>query len=137
MAEPEAGAADTGGRRERRARRPVGLDQIYDTLQTAPVEQPKTLTNAIGMAFALIPAGSFEMGSAAAEFGHRTNEQPAHEVVIGKPFYLAAHPVTQRVFVTVTGRNPSKFAPANGGTLEHPVEMVSWETAAAFCEVLS
>src|SRR5207248_739732 len=48
MAEPEAGAADTGGRRERRARRPVGLDQIYDTLQAAPVEQPKTRTNALG-----------------------------------------------------------------------------------------
>src|SRR5262245_27080916 len=124
MAEPEAGA-EAGGRRERRGRRPVNLDQVFDTIQTAPVEQSKTQTNAVGMHFVLAPAGSFEMGSAAAEDGHRTNEGPAHEVVIGRPFYLATTPVTQSTFVLVLGRNPAKFHPDNGGDPQHPVEMVS------------
>ncbi|HJZ56969.1 MAG TPA: formylglycine-generating enzyme family protein [Gemmataceae bacterium] len=138
MAEPGDAPAETGGRREgRRARRPVGLDQIFDTLQTTTAEAAKTLTNSLGLGFVLIPAGSFEMGSPAAEPGHRTNEGPTHEVVIGKPFYLAARVVTQRDFLTVTGHNPSKFGPGNGGGPEHPVEMVSWDDAVAFCRLLS
>jgi formylglycine-generating enzyme required for sulfatase activity len=137
MAEPEAGA-ETGGRREgRRARRPVNLDQVFDTIQTARAEQAKTQTNSVGMSFVLAPAGSFEMGSPATEVGHRLNEGPAHEVVIGQPFYLATTPVTQRTLLLVTGRNPSKFHPDNGGGPEHPVEMVSWEDAAFFCRILS
>ena len=54
------------------------------------------------MAFVLIPDGSFEMGSPAEEPGHRANESPRHEVVIGRAFYLAVHPVTQRAYQTVS-----------------------------------
>jgi formylglycine-generating enzyme len=139
MAEPGDAPAESGSRRERRPRRTVGLDQLYDTLTPAQAEpeRAKTLTNSVGMAFVLIPAGSFHMGSPETETGHRSNEHPIHEVVFGNAFYLAVHPITQRAFQLVTGRNPSKFNAANGGTPEHPVEMVSWDDAVGFCRQLS
>jgi formylglycine-generating enzyme required for sulfatase activity len=137
MAEPGDAAGEAGRREGRRGRRPVGIDQIFDTLQTTTAEAAKTQTNSVGMGFVLIPAGSFEMGSPTAESGHRTNEGPTHEVVIGKPFYLAAHVVTQRAFLMVTGLNPAKFGPGNGGGAEFPVEMVNWNDAVAFCRLLS
>ncbi len=140
MAEPGEIPAEGGTRREpRRARRPVGLDQIFDTLQPTQTEaeRAKTLSNSLGMTFVLVPAGSFVMGSAASEFGHRVNEHPAHEVVIGNSFYLGVHPVTQQFFQRVMGRNPSRFHAANGGSPEHPVEMVNWGDAAAFCDRLT
>jgi formylglycine-generating enzyme required for sulfatase activity len=37
----------------------------------------------------------------------------------------------------VMGRNPSRFHPENGGSLEHPVEQVSWEDANRFCRRLT
>jgi formylglycine-generating enzyme required for sulfatase activity len=132
MAEPE------GEKRERRGRaRVIDRDALFAPLAPSAVEQPKTLANAVGMAFVLVPAGSFDMGSPETEPGHRSNEGPVHEVVIGRPFYLGVHPVTQRVFQAVTGRNPSKFHAANGGGPDHPVEMVSWDDAAGFCRRLS
>jgi formylglycine-generating enzyme required for sulfatase activity len=62
-----------------------------------------------------------------------------------RPFYLGAHQVTQRQFQRIVGRNPSYFAAEGGGrervagidTAHFPVEHVTWEDAAAFCEALS
>src|SRR3954468_21432083 len=89
------------------------------------------------MAFVLIPAGKFMMGSPDDERGHRANEGPVHEVVIGNTFYLGVHPVTQTAYGAVTGKNPSRFSVSEGGGPEHPVESVSWDEAVAFCKRLS
>ncbi len=89
------------------------------------------------MAFVLIPTGTFQMGSPEHEYGHRTNEGPVHEVLIGKPFYFGTVPVTQTQYLAITGRNPSRFTSESGGGPDHPVEMVSWDDAAAFCRLLS
>jgi formylglycine-generating enzyme required for sulfatase activity len=140
MAEPDAGSEPVEARREtgRRARsRQVSRDDLFAPLTPAAVEQPKTLANTVGMAFVHVPAGSFEMGSPTREIGHRANEGPVHEVVIGRPFYCAVHLVTQRVYQAVARRNPAKFAAASGGGPEHPVENVSWLDAEAFCRRLS
>src|SRR5947209_4170984 len=45
------------------------------------------LTNSIGMRLALIPAGTFLMGSPEDEEGHSGDEGPQHEVEITRPFY--------------------------------------------------
>lgn len=139
MAEPGAEPTEGGGRREgRRARsRSIDIGQLLDNLQPIQTEKPKAVTNVVGLGFVLVPGGSFGMGSPAAELGHRANEGPTHDVVIGQPFYLGTHPVTQRAYQAVTGRNPSKFGPGNNGGPEHPVEMVSWADADAFCRRLS
>jgi formylglycine-generating enzyme len=139
MAEPgeEPG---TGTRREtgRRPRgKPFDLDKLLEGFQPETTSGPKTLNNSVGMAFILIPAGTFQMGSPDSESGHRTNEEPVHEVVIGKSFYIGMHPVTQAAYVAVAGRNPSRFSAENHKGLDHPVEMVSWEDATAFCRLLT
>jgi formylglycine-generating enzyme required for sulfatase activity len=89
------------------------------------------------MAFVLIPSGTFQMGSPDSEFGHRTNEGPVHEVVIGKSFYIGTQPVTQGAYIKVMGYNPARFKADHSQGLDHPVEMVSWEDAANFCRLLT
>ena len=92
--------------------------------------------NSIGMRLALIPAGTFLMGSPANEVKRRDNEVQ-HEVEITKPFYLGIHPVTQGQYKKVMLENPSYFTKDNGGGPNHPVEQVSWEDATEFCRNLS
>src|SRR5262245_15513503 len=136
MPEPgeEAGEVKRESRRARRADLGKVLD---DVLVSATASGPKTLTNSVGMAFVLVPAGKFMMGSPESEWGHRTSEGPVHEVVIGNPLYLGVHLVTQAVYLAVTGKNPSRFHVNDGGGPDHPVESVSWEEAVAFCRRLS
>ena len=94
-------------------------------------QQPKTITNSIGMKLVLIPAGSFTMGSPEGEVGRQENET-SHKVTISKSFYLCSFEVTQDLYGKVTGSNPSQSkAPKN------PVDSVSWEDAVSFCKKLS
>jgi formylglycine-generating enzyme required for sulfatase activity len=55
----------------------------------------ETWINSIGMAFVLIPAGMFVMGSPEADIEVKAWEKPAHSVTISQPFYLGKYPVTQ------------------------------------------
>ncbi len=102
-----------------------------------PKEQAKFLTNAVGIKLALIPAGTFLMGSQSAEEGRRDNEGPQHEVQLPNPYYMAVHTVTQAQFQKIMGRNPAKFDVNHGGGIDHPVENVTWEEAVDFCRRLS
>ncbi len=94
-------------------------------------QQPKKITNSIGMKLVLIPAGSFTMGSPVGEVGRKDNETP-HEVTISKSYYLGVYEVTQEQYEKVIGSNPSKFKGA-----KNPVENLSWEDAVSFCKKLS
>jgi len=98
---------------------------------------PRTFTNTIGMAFVLIPPGEFLMGASPDEKAG-SDELPRHPVRITRPFYMSIHEVTQQQYERVTGKNPSRFSQVPGkDTGGFPVEMVSWNDAAAFCEKLS
>jgi formylglycine-generating enzyme required for sulfatase activity len=92
----------------------------------------KIITNSIGMKFALIPNGTFMMGSLESEEGRESNEGPQHSVTISKDYYLGTYEVTQEQYQRIMGRNPSYFNGAN-----NPVENVSWDDAVAFCMLLS
>ena len=94
-------------------------------------QQPKAITNSIGMKLVLIHAGSFTMGSLMEEVGRLANETP-HEVTISKSYYLGAYEVTQDQYEKVTGNNPSEFKRA-----KNPVEMVTYEDAVSYCKKLS
>jgi formylglycine-generating enzyme required for sulfatase activity len=96
-------------------------------------ETPQTVTNTLGMKFALIPAGEFAMGSPAADKDAYDDEKPQHQVRITQPFYLGVTEVTQGQYRAVTGQNPSQFQGADN----LPVETVSWNDAVAFCNALS
>jgi formylglycine-generating enzyme len=89
------------------------------------------ITNRLGMKFALIPPGTFMMGSPTHEKGRRRDEYQ-HKVTLTRPFYLAIHPVTQLCWQNLMGYNPSHF---KGDEL--PVEKVSWEDCQEFLKKLT
>jgi uncharacterized protein (TIGR02996 family) len=98
--------------------------------------------NEMGMRFALIPAGTFWMGSGPKERDSHHDEQPRREVTLTRPYWLGVFQVTQADYEAVIGSNPSFFAPGSetisaGDPARFPVEQVSWEDAAAFCAALS
>ena len=70
----------------------------------------------------LLPKGTFQMG------GTKT----PHKVKITKDFYVGKYPVTQELWKSVMGSNPSKF-----DGLHRPVENVSWFDCVGFCNKLS
>jgi uncharacterized protein (TIGR02996 family) len=88
-------------------------------------------TNSIGMEFACIPPGTFQMGSPRNEEMRMPNEAQ-HPVTLTKGFFLGVHAVTQAQWQKVMGNNPSHF---RGDDL--PVEQVSWEECQDFCRNLT
>lgn len=75
-----------------------------------------------------IPGGTFTMGST----DGGDDEKPPHEVKVST-FYLMESEVTQGMWASVMGGNPSGF----DGCDECPVETVSWEDAVAFARKVS
>lgn len=85
-----------------------------------------------GPLLALVPAGSFEMGSAAAG-----EEQPQHRVAIAVPFAISVNEVSQvefRQFCQHAGRSCAA-QPWTGD--DYPVVNVTWSDARAYAEWLS
>jgi uncharacterized protein (TIGR02996 family) len=101
--------------------------------------------NSIGMELALIPPGSFWLGSPQNEDGRYDDEGPRRLVRITRPFYLGVYPVTQAQYEAVMEVNPSAFrargeqaaAVAGVDTSRHPVERVNWLEAMTFCRTLT
>ncbi len=117
-------------------------------------QQPKEITNSIGMKLVLIPKGTFTMGSPESEqVGELSREldESQHEVTISQDYYLGVYEVTQSQYKKVMGENPSEFQggkvamlrPQTGqlakeiDSSNHPVEAVSWQDAVKFCQQLS
>ncbi len=76
---------------------------------------------------ALIPSGTFIMGSPESEYKRNITETQ-HEVTISKPFYMGKYEVTQAEWKSVMRSNPSYH---EGDDL--PVEQVSWYDALEYC----
>lgn len=76
------------------------------------------------LAFRLIPAGTFTMGSPTNELGYRSDEAQ-HEVTLSQPFYVGVFEVTQQQWERVMGTWPSYY---NNVTYRNsrPVEQVSY-----------
>ena len=85
------------------------------------------------MAFRLIPAGAFRMGSR----GYDDREEPVHLVKIPAPFWLAETPVTQAQFALWTRAEDIKHENHFKERPEHPAENLSWHEAVSFCAWLS
>ena len=95
----------------------------------AAAEPSKTWANTLDMAFALIPAGSFEMGSERGD----ADEQPVRSMALDKPFYIGQFEVTQAQWHAVMESDPSQFT----GDPNRPVESVSWNDAQEFVTKLN
>ena len=80
-----------------------------------------------------IGPGHFMMGSPEDEPGRyesgKYNEGPRHEVRLTQGYWLFDTPVTQALWVAVTGANPSYFVDP-----KRPVEQVSWDDAEQFLQ---
>jgi formylglycine-generating enzyme required for sulfatase activity len=103
-----------------------------------------TITNSIGMKLALVPAGTFTMGSPADEPG-RADDEAAHPVEITRPFHMGVYHVTQEEYTKVVGKNPSWFTRSGSARMKvrdvetgrFPVDNVSWRDATQFCARLT
>jgi formylglycine-generating enzyme required for sulfatase activity len=88
-----------------------------------PTSSVTLISNKLGMKFANIPAGTFQMG----ETGD------SHTVTLSQSFYLGTTEVTQTQWVSVMFNNPSSFNNCDNC----PVENVSWEDVQAFIKKLN
>jgi formylglycine-generating enzyme required for sulfatase activity len=79
-----------------------------------------------------VPAGEFTMGSPLGEAGALDDEVP-HPVRLTRPFALGRTEVTQSLWASVMGADPSYYH----GCPECPVESVSWYDCVRFCNALS
>jgi formylglycine-generating enzyme required for sulfatase activity len=118
--------------------------------QTTEKQDPKEITNSIGIKLMRIPKGKFMMGSPETEVKRIKNETQ-HEVTISQNFYMGSTEVTQAQFKKIMGKNPSNFQgvavaerhPETNlvvnevDSANHPVEQVSWSDAVEFCQRLS
>ena len=107
---------------------------------------------------AVVPAGSFELGSAAGEAGRHAAEGPSRQVTLGESFAIGVHEVTRReyaVFVRESGRTGGGSCwiyeqgewreradrtwrnPGYGQTGDHPAVCVSWDDATAYADWLT
>jgi formylglycine-generating enzyme required for sulfatase activity len=140
---------------EARWKEPEPRDSVGTNPDGEQPSWPSTLAVKLGdgveMEFVLLnPRSNAEyfMGSPPDEKERNPSEksfdaEKQHKVILTKPFYLAKYLVTQEQYEKVTGRvNPSYFAASGGGeedvkgldTNQFPVETVSWDEAAKFCE---
>ncbi len=101
--------------------------------QTITISIPNLSAVAKPLEMVLLPAGTFLMGSNDNEQGRWDVEGPQHQVTLTKPFYMGIYEVTQAQYEAVMGNNPSYFP----GIPNRPVEQVSWENCAVFCNRLS
>ena len=95
----------------------------------AKAEPSKIWANTLGMAFVLIPSGSFDMGSDSGD----ADEQPVRSMTIDKPFYIGQFEVTQAQWHAVMESDPSQFTDEPN----RPVESVSWDDAQEFIAKLN
>ena len=86
----------------------------------------------LGKEMVHIPAGDFMMGALEDDEDAWDQERPRHKVTLTRDFLMGKYAVTQALWQSVMGSNPSWFKGAN-----LPVEQVSWFDCVAFCNKLS
>tara|TARA_Y100000310_G_C20663807_1_gene806316 strand:+ start:154 stop:1557 length:1404 start_codon:yes stop_codon:yes gene_type:complete len=86
-----------------------------------------------GTGWVYIKAGTFMMGSPIGE-KCRYNNETLHKVTLTHDFEMMSTEVTQKLFKSLMGYDPSKFSACGTNC---PVEMVSWHESAAACNALS
>ena len=82
--------------------------------------------------FVWIVPGTFAMGSPLSEDG-RNPIEVQHTVTLTHGFWFSDHETTQAEYQSVMGSNPSMFH----GDGNRPVERVSWNDAAIYCQKLT
>ncbi|MGL6226132.1 MAG: formylglycine-generating enzyme family protein [Thermoguttaceae bacterium] len=96
-----------------------------------PVDQRKVLTiNGVEYAFRWCPPVTFMMGNQETQGQNRDKQRL---VTLSKGFWMLETEVTQEMWASVMGNNPSHFI----GDVRLPVEQVSWEDCRMYIEKLT
>jgi formylglycine-generating enzyme required for sulfatase activity len=85
-----------------------------------------------GPLLALVPAGSFDMGSTAT-----AEEQPVHHVTLRQPFAISVYEVSQGEFKQYCERANKSCAQQPWSGDDYPVVNVSWDDGRSYAEWLS
>ena len=113
--------------------------QATGAVRPAPPREPQlvleggALRMSSGEPLHWVPGGTFRMGSLDQDASRDQDEGPAHMVTV-EGFYVMRTEVTQSLWASVMGSQPSHFASCGG---DCPVEQVSWRDAVAFANRLS
>jgi hypothetical protein len=104
--------------------------EIYEIPEVAG---KRTILTVEGVAYAFhwCPPGTFTMGSPPDEEG-RYNDESQHEVTLTQGFWMLETQVTQWMWKSVMGHNPSRY---KGSSL--PVEQVSWDDCQGYIAKLN
>ena len=96
-----------------------------------------TLTYAqdINVATVIIPVGTYVMGcDTASKRLCFTDESPSHQVQLTQTYQIMTHEVTQGLYQSITGTNPSYYQECGHNC---PVEQTTWFDAIRFANALS
>ena len=126
--------------REEDARKTVVLKEVggsgfMNGLQDRPKEMEVREIRVGNVQFRMMPVagGVFRMGADEKQGSWAAaDEKPLHEVALSD-YYIGQYPVTQGLWRTVTGRNPSN----NKAGDDYPVEYVSWDDCQEFIKKLN
>ena len=84
-------------------------------------------TEGIKYTFHWCPAGEFMMGSPKGEANRNDDNETQHQVTLTRGFWILETAVTQEMWESVMGKNPSKFKGE-----KFPAETVSWRDCQEF-----
>lgn len=87
-------------------------------------------------AFRWISSGSFTMGSPETEL-ERWSDEVQHKVNISRGFWMLESPITQGMWKSVVGTNPSYNQSFFKNTKRFPVERISWNDCQKYIEKLN
>ena len=110
---------------------PATQKRFYRVISQGPIDTNVPAGTPEGMVW--IPAGNFTMGSLDSDPDRQDNEMPAFSVVQSFGFWMGKYEVTQKLFSSVVGSNPSFFQ--SDETL--PVDNVTWYDATNYCYLLN
>ena len=88
--------------------------------------------NGISIEMVKVEAGIFMMGATSEMKNPYSDEKPVHQVILSNDYYMGKYEVTQALWQTVMGSNPSYF---KGDNL--PIEQVSWNDCQEFISKLN
>jgi formylglycine-generating enzyme required for sulfatase activity len=95
----------------------------------------QTYRNSIGMAFILIPAGSFVMGSPGTEKGRDGGgREKQHDVTFTKPIYMQTTEVTVEQWESIMGKRLIGWRKL---PKDYPITRVSWKDCQKFIKKLN
>ena len=95
------------------------------------IKSPVVTVGNVSFNMVFVEGGTFMMGATKEQSNPEDNEKPVHQVMLS-PYYIAETEVTQQLWETVMGSNPSFAKDPNC-----PVNEVSWNDCQLFVEKLN